>query len=661
MLVASVGTAFVFVAVINEKPKNDNMKRFILITAGIMLMSMAYPQTSFFESREIQRAYENETRSHKGLPGEKYWQNAADYNLKAELNPETKILKGTGTITYYNNSPDSLRFFVIKLLPNIHKEGAARDYAVGAEHTNVGMIIDSIAINNVGEDILNRRKFREWGTNMYVIFGQNDKVAPGTKTEIYLSWNYEVIDHGIRNGAFTDSSFFIGYWYPQMAVYDDVYHWDREDYTGKQETYNDLGTYDVEITVPDDYIVWATGDQLNEDEIFSKHTLELIQKSRESDETITIARRENYANNEIFKKDHSSTWKFHAENVPDFAWACSNYYNWDANNLSLQNENSQNIWINVAYPPQSPTFDKVADIAHHSIDYLSNVFPGIPYPFNKHITFNGINNIAVEYPMMANNSEHAGEEMYTELTIHEIAHNYIPFYMLSNERKHAWIDEGWVKLIGELYGESLGIKREEKAELNTIQNYERFAGTSNDLPLIVPSGFMTTGYNYYHSYAKAANANYFLLELMNDKGIDNPLREFLLSWEGKHPTPYDFFNFMNTLIGEDLSWFWAPWYFEFSSPDLAIAKSDIKNHVLITNEGGIPLPIKLQVVYVNDQDVEIEMSISNWSKSPSLDVEISNMQNVKMITLGAPNIPDIHKDNNVLRLLPGTASLKDPH
>ncbi len=135
---------------------------------------------------------------------------------------------------------------------------------------------------------------------------------------------------------------------------------------------------------------------------------------------------------------------------------------WDANNLELNTGNNREIWINACYPPDAKTFNKVADVAHESIKFLSEDFPGIPYPFNKHITFNGIYNVAVEYPMMANNSDHEGVEDYTELTVHEIAHNYIPFYMLSNERKHAWIDEGWVKLIGELHGETHGIDRHEK-------------------------------------------------------------------------------------------------------------------------------------------------------------------------------------------------------
>lgn len=625
------------------------MKKLMLLSTILLIAHIGFSQKSFYESKEIQQAFEKGTRSYNGIPGESYWQNHIDYVLKVELDPTTKLLKGEGTITYTNNSPDTLKYMVIKLLPNIHKKGNARDYTVGAEHLNEGMIIDSMAIDHAAQKMDDHRKFMEYGTNLYVIFEKSERIAPGSLNEIYISWEFEVINNGIRNGAFTDSAFFIGYWYPQIAVYDDIFGWDREDYTGLQETYNDLGNYEVEITVPEDYVVWATGDQLNETDLFSDEILHRISQSRESDETIHILTEKIYSSIDIFKTHSNHTWKFKAENVPDFAWACSNYYNWDANSLHLETDKNRRIWISAVYPPESKSFNKVADIAHQGIDYLSNVFPGVPYPYNKHVTFNGIYQVAVEYPMMANNSDHPQEEMYTELTVHEIAHNYIPFLMLSNERKDAWIDEGWVKLIGEIHGESIGIKRENKKALNTINAYEKGAGTSRDLPLMVPSGFMSVRDNYYHSYAKATNANMFLLSLMEDKGVENPLKDFIMTWKNKHPSPYDFFNYMNKLIGEDLSWFWTPWYFEFSNPDLEIQKGNMENEILVINKGGIPLPITMTLAYNDETQKVIERSIWSWSaKNKEVAIIIPDLDDVISITLGSPEIPDVNKANNIL-------------
>ena len=367
---------------------------------GALFVLTTIAQTSLYEPKEIKKAYDKGTRSREGIPGKSYWQNELAYNLKAELDPASKILKGEGRILYINNSPDTLKYIVVKLLPNIHKKGGARDYAVSPDCLNEGMIIDSICINSIAQNTDNHRKFMEYGTNLYIIFDRSEYILPNTTHEVYFKWNYEVIMGGIRNGAFTDSAFFIGYWYPQISVYDDVYKWDREDYTGITETYNELGRYEVELTVPGDYVVWATGDQLNEEAIFSDHVLDLINESRTSDQVINILNRESYANNEIFRKNGKKTWKFHAEEVPDFAWACSNYYNWDASRLSIDKDNSRDVWISAVYPPGSKTFDKVAVTARNSIDYLSNVFPAVPYPFNKHVTFNGIHHVAVEYPMM---------------------------------------------------------------------------------------------------------------------------------------------------------------------------------------------------------------------------------------------------------------------
>lgn len=624
------------------------MKNTILTIIALTLSGFLFAQHGLYESAEFKAACEKGSRARDGKPVNDYWQNHSDYKLKATFDPASRMLHGEGWINYQNNSPDTLRYLVVKLLPNIFKKGSAKDYPASEEGLNDGMVIDSISVNNMAVNKNNRREYFEHGTNLYLIFKPDERLNPGSSTEIYVKWNYEVVLHGIRNGAYTDSAFFIGYWYPQMAVYDDVYGWDRENYTGKQETYNDLGNYSVEIYLPEDYIVWATGDQTNEEETFSKNVLQRIEKSRTTQKTIHILTKESYSGDDILTGSGMRKWCFEASAVPDFAWACSNYYYWDATSVDPGESNS-NVWVSAVYPPGTKGFDKVAKVAQESILYLSNEFPGISYPYNKHITFNGINYVGVEYPMMANNGDHAGEEMYTELTIHEIAHNYIPFYMLSNERKHAWIDEGWVKLIGEIHGESLGIKRENKTALNTFAVYARSAGKSTDLPLIVPSGFMTAQDNFYHSYAKATAANLFLLELISEKGIENPLKEFLLCWKHKHPTPYDFFYFMNDLCGEDLSWYWNPWYFNFSYPDQEIKKGNGENEVLVVNKGGIPLPVVLKIVYNSGEEEVIKKSIWNWSDGKQqLSVKLPAKDNIERIELGASYIPDTDKTNNVL-------------
>ena len=605
-------------------------------------------QSGLYQPVEVRKALANGTRSVEGVPGEAYWQNSSTYDLRVEFDPTTRVLRGSGNISYFNNSPDSLRYLVMKLLPNVSKKGNARDYGVKEDQLNEGMVIDSMAINGIAEDLGNQRKFREWGTNLYIVLGRAGAIPPGARTDIYVEWNYEVIVHGIRNGVYTDSAFFIGYWYPQLAVYDDIYGWDRECYTGKQETYNDLAEYHVEIRVPEDYIVWATGKQLNEDRIFSKRTLGLIDASRRSESTMRILEAGNYNAKDVFRKDRDAGWKFSAAGVPDFAWACSNYYNWDANSLSLEDKD---VWINVVYPPETKTFDKVASVARDGIKYLSEVFPGIPFPYEKHITFNGIHHVAVEYPMMANNSDYAQAEMYEEITIHEIAHSYIPFYMLSNERKHAWIDEGWVKLMGEMFGETRGIERAGKEALNTISTYESVAGTLNDLPLIVPSGNMDISYNFQLSYAKAANADYFLLELMREKGVEDPLKQFLLAWKGKHPGPYDFFNFMERLCGEDLSWYWEKWYFTFNAPDLAL-DMDENGKIFVSNKGGIPLPVILKVEYGDGSIKQINESIWVWADGKNrIAIDVPDADKMLSITLGAGNIPDIDKSDNILEIV----------
>jgi len=194
------------------------MKRTGLFLIGILLIWTGFSQTNLYESKEIQKAYDEGTRSRKGIPGENYWQNQISYNLKTELDPLSRNLKGTATILYTNNSPDTLKYLVIKLLPNIHKKGNARDYAVGADHLNEGMIIESMSINNIEQDMDNHRKFREFGSNLYLIFDRTEHIAPHSTQEFFVSWNYEVILNGIRNGAHTDSAFFIGHLIMALSI-----------------------------------------------------------------------------------------------------------------------------------------------------------------------------------------------------------------------------------------------------------------------------------------------------------------------------------------------------------------------------------------------------------------------------------------------------------
>lgn len=601
----------------------------------------------------IRDAVKNHTRTENGNPGANYWQNHAAYSIKASLDPEAMLLTGSEKIAYMNNSPDSLNYVVVKLLQNFYKKGGARDFQCPPDLPNEGVKIESVSIDGRELDLNNPRQVRDYGTNLYIILGKEFALAPGSRTNMEIKWNYTVTDFFVRTGAYTDSSFFMGYWFPQIAVYDDINGWDNEQYTGLQEAYNDLADYDVELTLPSDYIVWATGDLVNSKDIFAEWVQERIDRSQKSDEVIKVLSAEDYESGNILRHSGDNTWHFKAEKVPDFAWAVSSYYLWDAKSVVVDKSSGRRTWVNTAYPPTATGFKKAIEWASRCIEYFSEEFPGIPFPYNKHVSFNGQEHAAMEWPMIANDCDSEHEEYLAEIVAHEIAHNYIPFYILSNERLFAWMDEGMIKLMGEKFAELYGNKRENFERLNTTQMYTGYAGTIYDVPLLTASSSIDSRFNFHHSYAKAVAANLYLLEMLEEKGIEKPFEKYFEQWARKHPTPWDFFNTMNEIAGEDLSWYWDAWYMEFGYPDLTVETVGYNDNsgntvIAVNNKGGLPVPVVAEVV-IKDGDTEIiKRSAAIWKENPQhIELKIPGNIHIVKVSIGDGHVVDVNPVDNI--------------
>lgn len=634
--------------------KDSDMIRFVKFSVLWMFA------TTFCFSQEMELympacvtgAIEKGTRTQEGIPGDACWQNFASYSIDVDLDPVTRLLTGTEVIRYQNNSPDSLRYLVIKLLQNFYKEGVARDFGIRADIPDEGIVLEQLTVSGEVFDLNDRSHVREHGTNLYVILGKDDKLPPDTEIEISVEWYYNVPDLYVRTGAYTDSCFFIGYWFPQVAVYDDILGWDTEQYTGLQEMYNDLADFDVRITVPDPYVVWGTGELVNSHEIFTDRIRERIGRSMESGDIVQIITDEDLKEQGLLKKSGNITWHYRAKNVPDFAWAASSYYLWDATSVVVDPEKGRRTWVSTVYPSDAEGFRKSIRWAADCIEYFSTELPGVPFPYDKHVSFNGQGHSAMEFPMIANDCDHANEEYLAEIMAHEIAHCYIPFTVLSNERLHAWMDEGLVKLFGELFAETLGGNRVDFKYLNTTNIYSGYAATMYDLPLLTVSSSLDVRHNFSHSYAKAALCNLYMLEIFEEKGIGQPLRLFFERWSGKHPTPWDFFQTMNEVAGEDLSWFWEPWYFNYGYPDLAIqgvGYDENKGTTLISveNRGKLPVPVVMEITLADGSTDVIKKSPSVWRKrSGVFELHLPGKMNIAQITLGDKYIVDVHPEDN---------------
>lgn len=622
------------------------MKKSLSILIAILAISqLAYGQSDWknHQSQFHKEAVENGTRTNDGIPGPNYWVNHTTYKLTAELNPAEKTLTGKGQIIFKNHSPDTLRYILIRCMQDIYKAASARDFDMPPSNVSEGIQIDHLLMNGKEPRIYPMQ------TNRALIPDRTEPILPGSEVNIEVSWTYQIPTKGFRNGALNDSIYFIGFWYPQVAVYDDLMGWDRDPHTGKTETYNDIADFSVSISAPKNYLVWATGKQLNEDQVYSKLLLSRINESRNHNTIQKIASSPDYPSGELFADTHHGVWEFRAKGVPDFAFAASSYAEWDAGMVYLDDNKNKSVWINAVYPAGASYFDEVAEYASKSISYFSNEFPAVDYPYFKHITVNALEGNAMEYPMMANNGALPQKDETVEVTAHEIGHTYFPFIVNVNEKAEAWIDEGITTLLGSNLAKLEGFPPHTRTVLNTLRYFNIYAPSVDNAPLGLNSYNVRSIAWFAHNYAKSSFAQEYLYQVLKELGAENPLKDFILTWKNKHPTGFDYLRFMETKAGEDLSWFINPWYYEMKAPDVAIGgvKTQNNNYLIkLLNKGGLPVPVRLIVTYENNQTETINKTALIWSDSDIAIIELTADQKVNSVEVDISTIPDVKPENN---------------
>ncbi|MBI1939691.1 MAG: M1 family metallopeptidase [Ignavibacteriales bacterium] len=618
--------------------------------AAVCLVSLTAAQTSLNIPRNVLRAYEKGTRSFDGKPGKNYWGNHSDYFIKAELIPQTRTVKGYASITYYNDSPDTLNQYVLRLYQDIYKKGSSRDWQLNPKDITDGVKIDTLIINGSGVSFESKDyRVMRAATNL-VVSRFPIKIAPGTSGKIEVEWNFVIPKESrLRMGAYNDSTFYSAYWYPQIAVYDDVDGWDRQEYNGTTEFYNDKNNFDVEITVPGGFIVWATGVVQNTKENLKPEIFERYQKALASDEVVRIITAEDYKNGNVTNAGEKLTWKFKAEGVPDFAFAACAKYLWDGSSVEVDYNTSRRVFADAVYPIGAKFQEEVALFARLSVELLSHEWPAIPFPYPKITVFNGEQHGGggMETPMMCNNAVYNNRAGQIGVTVHEIAHTYFPFYMGINERKYAWMDEGWASFF------TFDLVKRMEPESDELPGFVRvlnnMLGNEGMLPLITPSySVRTNGYGSM-AYQQPAIAYYILRDFLGEELFKKALHDYINNWNGKHPIPYDFFFAFDRVAGENLSWFWQPWFFERGFADLTIEGIEKANSVVVNvkNLGTYPVPVDLKVSYVDGITETFHKPASVWKNGEKVyKHKIDSSKEISKIELIQVLGPDVNMNNN---------------
>ena len=622
-----------------------------LITTIFFLLSVqSFPQEKLFIPRNIQPAYEKGTRSPDGKPGAEYWQNSSEYKIDVEIDPSSYLVNGTEKIIYYNNSPDTLKRIVLRLYPNVFKKGSARDYSIIPEGVTDGVSLTKLIIGSNEINLENKSVYRVINTTAIVYL--TEYIPPKASLNLSLEWSFNISSKAtLRMGVYDSTTVLVGYWYPQIAVYDDIDGWDFYNYGGQEEFYNDFSSFDVSITLPNNFGVWATGELQNPEDVLSEEIYQKYLQAQESDSVVRIITSDDINSSSIYYNYNSrNTWRFKANNVTDFAFAFSDHYLWDGLRTIVDSNSNYSVFVQAIYPADSPDFHEVAEISKKLISYFSNDMPGIKFPFPSFISFNnGRSGGGMEFPMMINDGSPDILENTISLTAHEIAHQYFPFYVGTNEKKYAFMDEGWAVMLIFKYMENLTGFNSRLAR--NVAVYQDLAGTEDDIPQIIPS--LSMAYTPYRSsaYDRSSIAYEILRDMLGDKLFLNALQEYIERWKGKHPTPYDFYFTFNEVTGQNLDWFWKPWFFEIGYPDLAIDKVDVqegKAIIEIESLGTIPVPIKLTVSYEDDSSEVIYFKADVWKNSDRTFItEIVLTGSLKEIKLGDINIPDSNRENNL--------------
>ena len=573
------------------------MKRLILTILVVLSGQDLWAQEwgKKFEQLGTMLPTPNEYRSASGAPGPAYWQQRADYVIELELNDDNQTIRGSETITYFNQSPDPLSYIWVQLDQNIRAKDS--DSPLVRTSTIRGDSVPAyfMAMGNTtvtGYDGGFRITAVKSATGIGLTYTINktmmridldQELKPDEIVAFSIDWWYNINDRMLDRGRggmefFKEDGnylYTIAQWFPRMAVYSDFEGWQNKQFLGRGEFALTFGNYDVKITVPSDHVVGATGGLQNPKEVLTKEQEKRFEEAKNSFEKPVIIVTQKEA--EVKEKSpvtSKSTWHFKAENVRDFAFASSRKFIWDA---MAVNVGSRTPLAMSYYPKEgNPLWEQESTIAvKNTLETYSKYT--IDYPYPKAISVHAAS-IGMEYPMICFNFGRPNSDgTFSEGTknrmigviIHEVGHNFFPMIINSDERQWTWMDEG------------LNTFLQYRTEVEKYENFPSRRGPaknivrymkgdkSNIRPIMTNSEQLLQFGN--NAYAKPATAMNILREtVMGPELFDKAFKTYAQRWAFKHPEPADFFRTMEDASAVDLDWFWRGWFFGIDHVDVTV-------------------------------------------------------------------------------------------
>ena len=651
----------------------------ILATAALAPLAHA-ADDGRFDARELFAPLQlpdapNAFRSGSGKPGPLFWQNRADYDLKASIDPATRTLSGEETITYANRSPDTLDVLWLQLDQNIYRADAkAKDVRAprpprpgqppkpwAPSPSTDGYRIASVEVEQGGKRVPARFLVDE--TRMRV-----DLPAPlagnGGTLKLHVRYAYTVPGTWGGRTAITPSKngeiYEIAQWYPRMAVYDDVRGWDTQPYLGS-EFYLEYGTFDYAVTVPWNWFIAGSGELLNPKDVLTATQQQRLEQARGSDKTVYIVKPDEVGQpSSRPTADGSKTWRFRMEHTRDVAFAASPAFVWDAARINLPDGKkslAMSVYAAEGVGPQA--WDRSTEYVKGSIEHFSQWYP---YPWPAAINLGG-HGAGMEYPgIVFDGFDDTGKGLFW-ISAHELGHTWFPMIVGSNERRYAFMDEGFNTFIDVYASDAFN-----HGEYAPKRDGEYAPGGGNpvdeilplladaDAPnLLAPADGISEKYRHPLTYFKGALGLVLLREqILGPERFDPAFRKYIATWAYKHPTPSDFFRFMESESGEDLGWWWRGWYFNNWQLDMGVTKAayvddDVSHGLVVTLESRhkLVMPATLRVDMADGTHLDKRVPVEAWLQQSSPRIVLPTTQKVLRVTLDPDHkLPDADRGNN---------------
>jgi hypothetical protein len=626
-----------------------------------------------YEIPEYTRAVTRGTRTRTGSPGAGYWVQHARYSIQARLDVVTDRVSGSERVVYLNNSPDALQRIAVYLRQNAFAAGNPRRQPApitggvtltrvavnGRVMTATSAGVTAVPITQVGRTPApSVQGYTVDGTVMWIPL--TVPLVPHDSLTLEFAWSYvpPPSPSDGREGREGHSVYFMGYWYPQIAVYDDVEGWVTDPYLLEAEFYMDPADYDVRVTVPRAWSVGATGTLENASDVLSPAAVARRAEVRRTGRVVHIVTPDAAGASAFANHGPTATWHFRATDVRDFAWGTSAQYVWDATRALVANDT---VDIDCFYRISKPAAAWAIGGARYTRDAIEQLSAYLwPYPWSRMTSMEGVlDDGGMEYPMLTLISPWADTLSLAGDLMHETGHMWFPMQVGSNETRYPWMDEGFTQFdvaqaMRAIYGEPRTGGPPNDSEQGQRALYLAAARAGDDMTLMWPGDLYPQDFYFTMFYDKTAQVLAALRGILGEDTFHRAYREYGRRWVGKHPYPYDFFNAMSDVAGRNLSWFWTTWFYEPWPLDQAIASVEPQGDstaIVIEDRGIAPMPVRLAVTRADGSVQRLDVPVDVWLVGARRHVvRVASSPSVVQVQVDPDGLfPDMDRDNEVWR------------